>query len=252
MLPALSPAQWALAMLAALCIGISKSGFTGLGLATVVIMAQLFPPRQSTGILLPLLICGDIGSVIAFRQHADWRQIRRMLPPAMAGVIAGFFLMSYIPDRKFGPTIGWLVLGMTVLQLWRRLRPEAFQTVPHTRPFAWSMGGLAGVVTMIANGAGPIMVLYFLAVDLPKLVLVGTGAWYFLIMNLFKVPFSAALGLIHGSSLLFNLVLVPFVVIGTLSGRRLVLVVSQRLFETLLLIFTTVASLQMIGVFRVF
>jgi hypothetical protein len=68
-------------------------------------------------------------------------------------------------------------------------------------------------------------------------------------VNLFKVPFSAALGLIHGSSLLFNLVLIPAVAIGTLSGRLLIRVISQRVFETLLLIFTTVASLHLIGVF---
>src|SRR3954471_1026695 len=98
-LPPLSAWQWALAVVAALCIGLSKSGFAGLSMVTVLIMSRIFPPRESTGILLPMLICGDIGSVLVYRRHAQWGQIWRMLPPTALGVIGGFWLMSYIPDR---------------------------------------------------------------------------------------------------------------------------------------------------------
>src|SRR3954447_10814027 len=102
-LPPLSPGMWVLAVLAALCIGLSKSGFAGLSMVTVIVMSRIFPPRESTGILLPMLICGDLGSVLVYRRHAQWPQIWRMLPPTIAGVIGGFFLMSYIPDRRFSP-----------------------------------------------------------------------------------------------------------------------------------------------------
>src|SRR3954470_3352463 len=102
-LPTLTPGQWLLAILAALCIGLSKSGFAGLSMVTVVSLARLFPPRESTGILLPLLICGDIGSVLVYRRHAQWVQIWRMLPPTILGVVGGYFLMRYIPDRRFSP-----------------------------------------------------------------------------------------------------------------------------------------------------
>src|SRR3954470_24740288 len=106
MFPQLTPGQWALACLAALCCGISKSGFTGLGLVTVIVFAQLFPPRESTGLLLPLLISGDIFAVLSFRRHADWHQIWRMLPPTIGGIVAGFFLMRYIPGSRFNAVIG--------------------------------------------------------------------------------------------------------------------------------------------------
>src|ERR1700761_2060217 len=111
------------------------------------------------------------------------------------------------------------------------------------------MGLTGGVTTMLANGAGPIMTLYFLATETPKFALVGTSAWMFLIINSFKVPFSWQLGLIHGSSLLFNLVLVPAIVLGTFAGRRLVKLVPQDLFEGLLLVFAAIAALRMIRVF---
>jgi uncharacterized membrane protein YfcA len=142
--------------------------------------------------------------------------------------------------------IGWIVLGMTALQMLRRFRPGLFQDVPHTRGFAWTMGGTSGVTTMLANAAGPVMGLYFLAVNLPKLEFVGTSGWFFLMVNLFKVPFSVKLGLIQGGSLMFNLVLAPVVVMGTLLGRRFMGMVSQEVFELLVLIFTTAASLKLI------
>jgi uncharacterized membrane protein YfcA len=249
MLPHLTPGQWLLAITAALCSGISKSGFTGLGLVTVIIFARLFPPRESTGLLLPLLICGDIFAVLSFRRHAQWNQIWRMLPPTLVGIVTAFFLMRYIPDARFNAVIGTSVLAMSLLQAGRRFRPSLYQSVPHTRGFAYSLGAGCGLTTMLANGAGPVMALYLLAIDLPKLAFVGTGAWFFLIVNLFKVPFSAGLGLISGYSLLFNLCLVPAVAVGTLLGRWLIHIVPQGLFETLLLIFTTVASLRLIGVF---
>ena len=249
MLPPFSTQEWLLAILAAFCVGFSKGGFTGVGLLTVVIMARLFPPRESTGVLLPLLIVGDILSVLVFHQHALWAQIIRMLPPALVGVVAGFLFMFFVPSGAFGPLIGWIVLCLALLQALRKARPLLFASVPHTRTFAYTMGVWTGITTMLANGAGPVMTLYFLAIGLPKYAFVGTSAWFFLIVNLFKVPFSASLGLITGGSLLFNLVLIPCVAAGIFAGRALIHVIPQNLFEWILLIFAGVAAFRLIGLF---
>ena len=256
MLPPFTPAQWLLAVLAAFCIGFSKSGFAGSGLITVVIMAQLFGPLESTGILLPMLICGDVLSVMVFHQHARWKHIGPMLLPTAIGIVVAFLvmwqLMRVLPlhaTRSFGPVIGWIVLVMVVLQSFRQWRPTLFQKVPDAKWFAVSMGVWSGITTMLANAAGPVMSLYFLAIALPKFELVGTSAWFFLIVNCFKVPFSVMLGLIHGSSLLLNALLLPAIAVGIFSGQRLMRVIPQRLFETLLLVFAALASLRLIGVF---
>lgn len=249
MLPQFTPGEWMLAVLAALCSGVAKSGFTGLGMITVVIMAQLFPPRESTGILLPLLIVGDLFAVAAFRKHAQWQQIWKMLPPTFAGIVIGYFLMDWIPARHFGPVIGWVVLIMVLLQTLRRLRPDAYAHVPHSRGFAWTIGAWCGTTTMLANAAGPVMALYFLAINLPKHILVGTGAWFFLLVNLSKVPFSSHLGLIDRHTLLFNLMLAPAVGVGIFLGRRLIELVPQKLFELLLLVFAALSSMRLLGVF---
>lgn len=248
-MPELSLSQWLLAIVAAMGIGIGKSGFAGVSMFHVLIFAFLFGARNSTGVVLPMLIVGDICAVLAFRQHARWDYVRRMLPPACVGVVAGWLLMNRIDDSLFKPIIGAIILALSLLQVARMRRPEWFADVPHAPWFTWTLGLLAGATTMLANAAGPIMALYFLAIALPKLEFVGTSAWFFLILNVFKVPFSAGLGLIHADTLLLNAMLVPAVAAGLLAGRWLVKKVPQRLFDGFLLTFAAVAALRLIGVF---
>jgi len=244
----LAPLQWFLAVLAAFSIGLSKSGFGGVGLLSVALMAAVMHghERESTGVVLPLLVCGDLFAVRAFRRHVRWSQVFRMLPPALIGIVLGYVWIQNLSNAGFKPVVGWIVIGLVALQIWRQVRTDSFQHIPHTRWFAWSAGMGSGVTTMLANAAGPIMTLYFLAIELPKLEFVATAAWFFLIVNLCKVPLSANLGLIYPGSLLFNVVLTPFVALGILSGRSLVHRIDQRTFETLLLVLSTLTALHLI------
>jgi uncharacterized membrane protein YfcA len=245
-MPDLTPFQWALAILAAASMGISKGGLAGLGLLHVTIFAFLFGARDSTGIVLPMLLVGDVCAVSVLHQHARWDYIRRMLPPACIGIVIGTWLMGRIDDALFRPITGWIILGLAILQLSRMLRPGWFVGVPHNMSFAWGMGLLAGVTTMLANAAGPIFALYALAVALPKFEIVGTSAWFFFIINAFKVPFSYGLGLIHGQTLLLNLVLSPVIVAGVFGGRWIIHRIPQRMFDLFLLAFAAVAALRLI------
>jgi hypothetical protein len=248
-MPAIPASHWLLAIVGAFGIGVSKSGFAGVSMLHVLIFAFLFGARDSTGIVLPMLILGDICAVTAFRQFARWDYIRRMLPPACAGIVFGWLLMHRLDGAAYKPLIGAIILVLTLLQLVRVWRPGAFEHVPHTVWFAWTMGLLAGATTMLANAAGPIMALFFLAVSLPKLELVGTSAWFFLIVNVLKIPFSAGLGLIHRDTLLLNASLAPAIAIGLLAGRWCVRRIPQRLFDAILLGFAAIAALRMIGLF---
>ena len=247
-MPSLTTAQWLLAFAGALGMGISKAGFPGMSLVHVVVFAFIFGARTSTGIILPMLIAADIVAVRSFRQHAQWVYIRRMLPATIVGVLLGSVLMGRLDEKLFSPLIGTIVLLLTVMQVARMARPGLFADVPHAPAFAWTMGLLAGLTTMMANAAGPIFLLYALAVGLPKYQLVGTGAWFFLIVNVSKVPLSAGLGLIGPQTLSLNLVLLPAVFTGIAIGRWMTHRVPQRLFDGLLLTFAAVAALRLIGV----
>ncbi|MCC7375811.1 MAG: sulfite exporter TauE/SafE family protein [Verrucomicrobiales bacterium] len=246
MFPELSIVGWSLAVVAAMGIGISKSGLPGISLLHVVLFAHLFPGLQSTGIVLPMLIAGDLGAVWMFRRHALWRHVMRTLPPAVLGVVAGWWLMGRLPDARFAPMIGGIVLMLAILQGLRDWKPEWWQAAPHSPAFAWSMGFLAGVTTMLANAAGPVMGLYLLAVALPKDAFVGTAAWFFLIINLIKVPFSVQLGLIQPGTLALNAVLLPAIAAGLFLGKSIVARLPQRGFDFLVLGFAVIAAIRLL------
>jgi uncharacterized protein len=247
-LPHLTTTQWLLAVTAATGIGIGKSGLAGMSLVHVLIFAFLFGARESTGVVLPMLLIGDVCAVSIFHQHARWDYVRRMLPPACLGVIVAALIMRGLDERVYKPLIGITILALTLLQVARMLRPQWFGTVPHTRWFAATIGLIAGGATMLANAAGPVFAIYCLAIALPKFELVGTSAWFFFIINAFKVPFSVGLGLIHGNTLALNAILSPAIFIGIFIGRWLTAHIPQRLFDGLLLAFAAIAALRLIGI----
>lgn len=246
LMPPLTPAEWALAIVAALGIGLSKAGLAGIGLFHVVVFALLFGARDSTGIVLPMLLIADVSAVTAFHRQARWDYIRRMLPPTCVGVVAAALSMRSLDERMYKPVIGAIILTLTILQLLRLWRPSLFGDAPHAPWFVWVVGLTAGATTMLANAAGPIIALYVVAVALPKLEVVGTMAWFFLIVNAFKVPFSVALDLIHGGTLRLNLVLAPAIVTGVLGGGWIVRRIPQRVFDALLLAFAGAAALRLL------
>ena len=237
----LLPWQWGLVVLGAFLIGVSKTGIAGLGVLAVAIYANILPARQSTGIILPMLICADVVAVAAYRRHAVWGHLWRLFPWVMAGVVTGYLTMGHINDAQVRHGIGVILLALVALHFWRRHR-AGNEPIPHSLWFTGLTGLLAGFTTMLANAAGPIMILYLLAIGLPKMEFLGTGAWFFLIMNLFKVPFSCGLGLITPGTLHFNAVLLPAVIAGALLGRLFVKHINQAWFETLALVLTLIAS----------
>jgi uncharacterized protein len=244
--------QWLLAGLAAVGIGVSKSGLPGVSLLHVVIMASLFGPRESTGVILPMLVVGDVTAVALFRRHSRWNLLVRTLPAATGGVILGWAIMAAFPHWQSGKTIGAIVLGLAAMQFLRDWKPVWFERVPQSIAIGAGFGLLAGATTMIANAAGPVMGLYLLTVGLPKREFVGTSAWFFLIINLLKVPFSLQLGLITSHSLLLNALLAPLIIGGLFLGREVVARLRQRTFDSLVLIFAVVGALKLLGVFEAF
>ncbi len=241
----LEPWQWALAIAGALLVGISKTGIAGIGMLFVVIFAQILPAKQASGVVLPLLICGDIFAVTAYRRHADWTHLWRLFPWAALGVLIGFVALGRIDDRQARLLVGVIILALLGLHVVRRMRSKSDEP-EHAAWFAPSIGVLAGFTTLVANAAGPLMAIYLLAMRLPKMEFVGTGAVFFLLLNLFKVPFMAGLGLINAQSLLLNAVLVPAVIVGALIGRAILTRINQKLFETLALVLSAAAGVRLL------
>ena len=237
--------EWGLVILAAFTVGLSKTGFSGIGLIAVFIMADLFG-KQSVGYLLPMLIVADITVYPLFRGYASWKPVWKLLPTMLVGLAIGYFLLGRIPDSAARPVIGGIILVMVGIQLFRRYQKDLFEKIAESRQFGVGAGVAGGVATMMANAAGPVIQLYLLARRIPKMELIGIGARFFLLINLIKVPFGAQLDLINGESLLINLKVAPAVVIGVFGGRWLVHKVPQKQFEWMVVIFSIIAGIRML------
>jgi len=239
-------ADWLLLAIAAFGIGITKSGFSGVSMVHVYLFASVFGAKDSTGIILPMLIAGDVFAMSVYGKRANWVYVRRMMPPTLIGVVAGWLLMFRLPEVYYRPLIGFIILGLTSLQIIRLWKEEWFADVPHSAWFAWSMGILVGLTTMLANAAGPVFGLYLLAIGLPKLEFVGTAAWFFLILNVVKIPFSWSLGLIRLDTLALNAMLIPLIGLGLWVGSLVIRKIPQKLFDSIILILTGTASIRML------
>mgnify|MGYP003640648896 CR=1 FL=1 len=238
--------QWLWVALGAFAVGMAKTGISGLGMLAVAIFANLLPTKESSGFVLPLLIFGDLVAVTAYRKHTQWRHVARLFPGTAIGVVAGYLAMGRISDAQASVIIGAIITGMVAIQLWRRWRAKDLNPEALGYGFAAVMGVLAGFTTLIANAAGPLMALYLLAMRLPKMEYVGTAAMFFLLLNVFKVPFMMDLGLINASSLSTNVILAPVVVLGALAGRWVLRFINQKLFENLALAVSALAGLKLL------
>lgn len=235
-----------LATIAALCIGLSKAGLSGTSTLNVVLMAQAFGAKPSVGLVLPLLIAADIMGYFLNRKGGSWRRILPMVPPAITGVILGWLLLSHIDNSSARVVIGWVIIGLLAFHLALQARRQDFVALTEHHAFAWAMGLCAGMVTMLANAAGPVMTVYLLSQHLEKKDHLGVFSRFFLFINLFKIPFSADLGIIHSQSLATNLVMLPFVVIGVLLGWQILKRIPQKPFEWTLFILTLLAAAWLI------
>lgn len=242
----LTTGQWAVILFSALMIGVSKTGIPGIGIMAIPLMAAILPARASTGFVLPMLITADLFAVVYYRRKAVWSHLVRLVPWAAAGIVIGWLIMDRITDDQLQPVIGMIVLTLLIVNAWRRHRSDADTAIPHQWWFAAGIGLLAGITTMMANAAGPIMVIYLVAMRLPKTAFIGTGAWYFFLLNWFKVPFSANLDLITRESLVVNLMVVPVIAIGALLGILVLRRIPQRWFTVMVEVLAALAAVKLL------
>ncbi|WP_033105845.1 sulfite exporter TauE/SafE family protein [Microbacterium profundi] len=247
-MPDLLPWAWAVLALAALTIGLAKTAIPGGGILPVALFAAVLPARTSTAALLLLLIVGDMFALIAYRRHAHWPTLLRLAPAVIAGLLAGFAFLALGDDGIVRRAIGVILLAMIAVTLWRRWRQRRTDAAAaeHGVVVASTYGALAGFTTMVANAAGPVMSMYFLAMRTPVQVFLGTSAWFFAIVNLVKVPFLAGIGLFDGQVLLMDAVLVPLVVVGALVGVRVARRMKQQVFDWIVITLTIVGAVYLL------
>ncbi len=245
-MPDLSFFGWFVVALCAVMVGITKTGIPGLGILVVPLMASVLPARSSVGILLGILILADIFAAGYHRRNAKWGHVLRLVPVAFAGIIAGYFGLKAVNDELLKPIIGAIVLIMLGINYWRTRTKGKDAPVPTQWWFAVGLGFVAGVTTMMANAAGPIMIIYLLAMRLPKIEFVGTSAWFFFVINWLKVPFSANLNLMTPASVKLDLMMLPFIAAGAVVGIFFLKRIPQRAFTAVVQVLAAAAAIKLL------
>ena len=248
----LSGWQWLVAALCAVLVGVAKTGVPGLGILVVPVLSLTFADGLgSAGFLLPLLIVADVFAVGYYRRHAQVNRLWELAPWVLAGMALGGGAM-FLPESLFRghrDTLFTMVIGVVVLAMiavyWRQ-KGRSQIPVPGDLGHVARYGLAAGFATTLANAAGPVMNLYLLSQRLPKEEFIATGAWYFLVINLAKVPIYVACGTITWQSLGHNAWLAPAVVLGALSGRRIFERIPARTFERTVFALAGLAALLLL------
>jgi uncharacterized protein len=242
----LTTLQWAFLALGAFSVGISKTGIPGLGIVSVVIFSLILPPAFATGAALMVLICADVLAITIHRKTGDFKQILRLMPWTVAGIVLGAFFFQQLKQQEalLKQSLGALLFIVAGLALWRRMQKE----LPELPKWAAPLTGLgAGFTTMVANAAGPVSTLYLLAMRLPKAAFLGTAAWFFFFINWIKVPIGVGFGMISLDSLKFAIWLFPAAILGALVGKPLGEKLDQKRFEVLALTLTFLGSFWMLA-----
>ena len=237
--------DWAMIMSAAFIIGLGKAGIKGLDMLTVTLMAIVFGSKSSTGVVLPLLSMADIAAVSYYNRHAQWKHFWKIIPWMAVGVLLGVFLGKDMNEMIFRKVMVGIILFTILIVLGMEYRKS--DKVPSHPLFSASTGLAAGFTTMIGNLAGAFSNLYFLAMRIDKNSFIGTAAWIFLIMNLFKLPFQVFYWKnITVDTLKIDVYLIPALALGFIAGVLLVGKIRDEQYRKLVIILTLAGSALML------
>ncbi|GAA4800908.1 sulfite exporter TauE/SafE family protein [Litoribaculum gwangyangense] len=238
----LTALQWVAIGLAVFLLGLSKSGIKGIGIIIVVILAFVFGEKASTGILLPMLIFADIFAVVYYNKHAQWHIIKKLIPWMIVGVLVGVWIGNDVSEILFKRLMAVIIIASVIIMFFTEIRNST--KVPTNKWFAYITGFLAGFTTMIGNLAGPISNIYFLAMRFPKNEFIGTAAWLFFIINVFKLPFHFFVWkTVSLETLALNTILIPMVLAGFFVGVTIVKRISNLNYRRFILIVTAIGGI---------
>jgi uncharacterized membrane protein YfcA len=237
----ISLTSWILASAAAFVIGLSKAGIKGIAVINVTFMALAFGAKESTGLVVPLLVLADVFAVIYYNRHTQWKYVFKVLPWMVIGIFIGVYVGKDLPESLFKTGMAVIIL-ITVFMMywWDRKKNKA---VPKHIAFSSSIGIIAGITTMVGNLAGAFSNIYFLAMRLPKNHFIGTAAWLFLIINIIKLPFHFFVWeTISEETILLNMKLLPGILVGFLVGIKIIKFINEAFFRKMILVLTALGA----------
>jgi uncharacterized protein len=223
----------------------SKTGVHGAGMIAVPLLATIFGGQLSSGVLLPMLCLADILGVWYYHRHASWHHLKKLFPWAAGGTVLGTLVGGIIDDETFKMIMAVIILGSVVIMIWlERINKKG---IPDFGWFAALTGVAGGFTSMVGNLAGSVMAIYFLSMRLPKNEFIGTTAWFFMVINLFKIPFHIwSWHTISLNTFLLDLTALPFIALGGFLGIVIVKNLKDKSYRWFIIGMTLIAAIFML------
>ena len=239
---AFSIGNWILIVVASFILGMAKAGLKGIDMLNVTIMAIVFGGKASTGVVLPLLCVADIFAVIYYNRHAQWGHFWKIIPWMAAGILVGVYVGKDLNEIIFRKIMALIIIITVIIIIVMEYRKSG--KVPTNPFFVITTGMVAGFATMLGNLAGAFANIYFLAMRMSKNDFIGTAAWVFLVINLFKLPFQVFYWKNIGrESLLTDLLLAPSLALGFLAGIKIVARIKDDSYRKIVILLTFIGAL---------
>ncbi len=225
---------WLITLFCAFLIGVSKSGLKGTAMVSIPLLAYLYGGKASVGIILPFLIMGDLMALIFYFKSGKIKYIIKLIPWAVVGILIAVYVGNQINDQQFKLTIAIAIIVCLTLLLYNEIRKKKINLIDN-KIFSGSLGLAGGFATMMGNAAGPIFNLYLLSMRLPKEAYIGTGAWFYLFLNVFKVPFHIiSWQTITLKTIQLNFIMFPALLLGAFVGKKVVSYIPEKQYRYLI------------------
>ena len=238
-------------LLAAAIQGMAKSGFGGgIGILAVPLVANVLPPGEAIGVLLPMLMVGDVFAAVVHRKNVSWPTLKPVVGGSVVGIVIGTVILAILGNAErltiaLQLIVGGICLTMVGVQAWR-LAGFNLPRVKPTRRNGIVVGTGVGITSTLAHAAGPVAAIYYLEIRLDKARLVATAAWTFFLVNLLKLPTYLGLGLINAETLLQSAWAAAGIPVGSLLGLWMHRRIPEKPFTIVIYVAAAAAAGRMI------
>jgi len=224
-------------------VGAGKAGIVGTGMVAVPIFATILGGRASAGFLLPLLFLCDTVAIIYYGRKCRWDYLLKLSVWVLVGIVGAALIGKVVDDGVFDVLLASAIMVGVVLMILNEYNriPEIFFK---RRAFTIAIGIVGGFAAMIGNAAGTIMSIFLLAMSIPKDEFIGTRSTFFFLINAVKIPFHIFLWhTITFQTLIDDLKLLPFILIGLVGGIFLVKHINERFFKKMVFVLVVISGL---------
>ncbi|CUH99021.1 sulfite exporter TauE/SafE family protein [Leisingera aquaemixtae] len=227
--------------------GVSKGGFgSGAAFASAAILALVLEPGMALALMLPLLMLIDVATLKPYWGRWNMGAALLLIAGGLPGVALGAWLYTSVDADAMRVLIGAVAVGFVLWQLRARLGLRTVAARPLSRLAGLAAGLAVGFTSFVSHAGGPPAAVYLLSLKLRKTEYQASTVLIFWAINIAKAVPYAGLGMFTRETLMLDLMLAPFALLGAWLGVKLHHGIPERWFFALTYVLLTVTGSKLI------